>query len=109
MKFSAIFDTLFDSQYLCSEVAGKAKEQYLEFLDTIVLPNQETFLAINIEKDQLDFFLGAHAYEVDRFSALWNVILVFTMFHRQSNFERGFNINDDIVVENLKKESLIAQ
>ena len=109
MKFSAIFDTLFDSQYMRSEDAGKAKEQYLEFLDTTVQSNQETFLAINIEKDQLDAFLDAHAYEVDRFSALWNVIFVFTMFHRQSNFEQGFNINDDIVVENLKKESLIAQ
>ena len=31
------------------------------------------------------------------------------MFHGQSNVERGFNINNDIVVENLKKELLIAQ
>ena len=31
------------------------------------------------------------------------------MFHGQSNVERGFNINNDFLVENLKKESLIAQ
>ena len=37
------------------------------------------------------------------------MIFVFTMFHGQSNVERGFNINNDIVVENLRKESLIAQ
>ena len=37
------------------------------------------------------------------------MIFVFTMFHGQSNVERGFNINNDIVVENLKKELLIAQ
>ena len=97
MKSSAICDTLFDSHYVSSEDADKAKEQYLEFLDTVVLPNRETFLA-------------AHVYRVEKLSALWNVmIFVFTMFHGQSNVERGFNINNDIVVENLRKESLIAQ
>ena len=97
MKSSAICDTLFDSHYVSSEDADKAKEQYLEFLDTVVLPNRETFLA-------------AHVYRVEKLSALWNVmIFVFTMFHGQSNVERGFNINNDIVVEDLRKESLIAQ
>ena len=37
MKSSAICDTLFDSHYVSSEDADKAKEQYLEFLDTVVL------------------------------------------------------------------------
>ena len=75
-----------------------------------MLSNCETFLAFTIEKDRLDTFLATHVYGVEKFSALWNVmIFVCTMFHRQSNVERYFNINDDIVVENLKKESLIAQ
>ena len=110
MIFSAICDTVFDSYYVSSEDADKAKEQYLEFLDTVVLSNQETFLTFKIEKDRLDTFLATHVYGVQKFSALWNLmIFVFTMFYRQSNVEQGFNINDDIVVENLKKESLIAQ
>ena len=109
MKFSAICDTLFDSYYLSSKDVVKAKEQDQEFLDTVALPNQETFPAFNIEKDSLDTFLAAHVYGVQKLFALWNVmIFVFTMFHRQSNVERGLNINDDIAVENLK-ESLIAQ
>ena len=51
MKFSAICDTLFDSYYMSSEDIDKAKEQYHEFLDTVALPNPETFPAFNIEKD----------------------------------------------------------
>ena len=51
MKFSAICNTLFHSYYVSSEDTYKAKEQYFEFLDTVVLPNRETFLAVNIEKD----------------------------------------------------------
>ena len=88
MKFSAICDTPFDSHYMSSEDGDKAKEQYLEFLDTVLLPNRETFLAFNIEKNRLYTFLTAHVYGVEKFSALWNVmIFVFTMFHGQSNVE----------------------
>ena len=88
MKFSAICDTLFDSHYVSSEDGDKAKEQYLEFLDTVVLSDRETFLAFNIEKDRLDTFLTAHVYGVEKFSALWNVmIFVFAMFHGKSNVE----------------------
>ena len=107
MKFSAICHTLFDSHYVSSEDADKVKEQYLEFLDTVVLPNRETFLAFNIEKERLDTFLAAR---VEKVSTLSNVmIFVLTMFHGQSNVDRGFNINDGIVVDNLEKASLIAQ
>ena len=110
MKFSAVCNTLFDSHYMSSEDADKAREWYLEFQDTVVLPNWEMFLAFNIEKERLDTFLVARVYRVEKLSALWNVmIFVFTMFQGQSSVERGFNINNDIVVENLNKESLIAQ
>ena len=64
------FTTLFDSHYVSSEDANKAKEQYLEFLYTVVLPNRETFLAFNTEKDRLDTFLAAHGYGVKKFSTL---------------------------------------
>ena len=62
------------------------QKKYLEFLDTVVLSNWETFLAFNIEKDRLDIFLAAHVYGV------------MYMFHGQSNVEQDFNISDDIVV-----------
>ena len=37
------------------------------------------------------------------------MIFVFTLTHGQSQVERGFNINSDIVIENLKPEALCAQ
>ena len=57
INLSAICDTLFVSHYLSSEGTGKAKEQYLKFLDTVVLPNRETSLTFNIEKERLNTFL----------------------------------------------------
>ena len=37
------------------------------------------------------------------------MIFVFTLSHGQSQVEGGFNINDDILVENMHNNSLIAQ
>ena len=37
------------------------------------------------------------------------MIFLFTLSHGQSQVERGFNINDDIMVENLHNGLLIAQ
>jgi len=36
-------------------------------------------------------------------------LVVFTFSHGQSQIERGFNINDDILVTNLSEDSLISQ
>ena len=35
--------------------------------------------------------------------------IVFTLSHGQSQFDRGFNVNKEILVENLKEESLKGQ
>ena len=41
---------------------------------------------------------------------MWKVLIFsFVLSHRQSAIECEFNINDNLLVENLKTESLIAQ
>ena len=37
------------------------------------------------------------------------MIFVFTLFHGQSQVECGFSINNDLLVENLKAESIFAK
>ena len=37
------------------------------------------------------------------------MIFVFTLFYGQSQVERGFSINDDLLEENLKPESICTQ
>ena len=42
--------------------------------------------------------------------SLWKVLIFsFVLSHGQREIERGFNINDNLLVENLKMESLTAQ
>ena len=37
------------------------------------------------------------------------MIFVFTLFHGQNQVEYGFSINNDLLVENLKAESICAK
>ena len=61
-------------------------------------------------KKELMLFLGPYLNKIDAYKHAWTVmIFVFTLSHDQSQVERGFNINDDILVENMHNNSLIAQ
>ena len=106
INFSAICDTLSVSHYLSSEGTGKAKEQYLKFMDTVVLPNRETSLTFNIEKERLNTFLYMESKNFLLCEIWWySFSLCFT--------DRGTLSEASISTlqkeKNLKKESLVAQ
>ena len=43
------------------------------------------------------------------YAKLWEVFqIIFTLSHGQAALERGFLINNELMVENMKAESLIA-
>ena len=57
----------------------------------------------------LDQFLGIFKRN-PKFKDLWKVCtLAFGLFHGQEQTEQGFNVNEDMLVENLKETSLIGQ
>jgi len=44
-----------------------------------------------------------------KYAKLWEVFqTMFTLSHGQAAFEKGFSINNKLMVENMKEESLIA-
>ena len=46
----------------------------------------------------------------EMYTSLWKVIIfVFTLSHGQAQIKRGFNINADLLVENLTSLSIVAQ
>lgn len=61
-------------------------------------------------KGCLDDFYGQWWNKSKTYSSLWKVLIFsFVLSHGQSEIERGLNINDNLLVESLKTESLIAQ
>jgi len=72
--------------------------------------HQEDFKTFDYVKNRLDEFYGQYLDRNIKYTDLWHVMkFVFVLPHGQARVERGFNINDDISVVNLSKESLIAQ
>ena len=58
----------------------------------------------------LDKFWGKFLHKNQQYKSMWKVfIFLFTLSHGQSQVERGFSINKEIVTENLDSSSLSAQ
>ena len=110
IKFYKFYFKQFADKRLTSNESEDAKSQFDDFLSTEVVLNREKFLAFDVIGERLDTFLGLYLHKNTKYASLWKVmIFAFTLTHGQSQVERGFNINSDIVVENLKPESLCAQ
>ena len=63
-----------------------------------------------MKKDGTDLFLGKYLNGNNSNKLVWPLMLsLFTLRYGQSQVERGFNNNANIIVENLHNNSLIAQ
>ena len=61
-------------------------------------------------KERLDVFYHKATGSKEEFKEIWSVFpIVFILSHGNARVESGFSVNADMLVENLKKESLIAR
>ena len=107
--FSLLVNRLHKDKYRSGLESDAAKEQYETFTDSDVKQNLNQFRKFDINKTRLDEFLGAFLIGVPKYKDLWKVcVFIFVLSHGQAPVERGFNINKETEVENLKEESLVA-
>lgn len=67
------------------------------------------FQNFDLKSDRLDRFFSDFIGKNNAYEEVWKVFkLVFVLSHGQSSIERGFSINKQLLVENLKEKSLIA-
>ena len=101
---------MFKAKHLSDDEADQAKDQYEAFVNDEARKFDEDFIAFNKSEDRLDKFFGKWLHRNPKYADLWKVmIFIFTLSHGQAQVERGFNINSEILVENLSSRSLIAQ
>ena len=92
------------------EEADEAKTKYLTFIGTGCVLLKDKFLAFDAANDRVDTFLHTFLHGQRKYSRLWNVCLFpFVLLHGQSAVEREFSVNENVLVENLKYQSLISQ
>ena len=72
--------------------------------------NTEGFLKFDYKKDHLDEFIWPFFMRFTDNKELCTVCkVIFVLSHGQSITERGFSINKEVVVDNMKEKSLISQ
>ena len=87
-------------------------QQFDEFIDTTVAANYSTFKNFKPyeDKSRKDVLLFESMATNQHISSFWRVVKhLLLQSHGQASVERGFSVNRQIEVENLHKESVIAQ
>lgn len=71
---------------------------------------QSSFREFDYKVDRVDSLLFETMSKNKAFSKIWHVVkMLLVLSHGQASMERGFSINKEIIVENQKEHSLIAQ
>lgn len=89
----------------CSE---RAKIQFEIFLEKLKSEYKEHLYSFN-EEIRLDDFYFDILKSRDEFSDFWGVVkIILVLSHGNAAVESGFSINKDMLVENLKEDSLVG-
>lgn len=82
---------------------------YTAFLDTIPVIGSATFSGFSYTEQRLDEFYFNYMSGPE-YSKLFDVVkLLLVLSHGQASVERGFSVNKEVEVENLKMRSIVAQ
>ena len=106
-KFGRVLHKMVDLNQVREQECDALQREYRAFLDEVVAKNNTMFK--ECDKERLDTFLVTFM-KVDTYSKLWAVTKnILILSHGQATVERGFSINSELVVENLKEESVVSQ
>ena len=108
-KFGRVLHKMVDLNQVREQECDALQREYRAFLDEVVAKNNTMFKEYQCDKERLDTFLVTFM-KVDTYSKLWAVTKkILILSHGQATVERGFSINSELVVENLKEESVVSQ
>ena len=80
-----------------------------DFVSSVCVEKKNEFLSFNFVVDRLDTFLGQYLNHNNKYINIWKVcVIVMTLYHGQSDVERVFSVNSEVLVENMKKISLVS-
>ncbi|RXN18476.1 LIM homeobox Lhx6 [Labeo rohita] len=90
----------------CDEIL----REFGHFYDHSLMTASDSFRNFNPESGSLDAFYHEHLSNNAECRHLWEVVkLLLILSHGQASVERGFSVNKEVMVENLKEHSLISQ
>lgn len=97
-----------EAKHLNNTVCDDVMREFREFCDLANL--QTKFRDFDPKAERVDTLLYETMGTNPSFSRLWDVVkVVLVLSHGQASVERGFSINKELIVENQKELSLVAQ
>jgi hypothetical protein len=106
-----LLQLLYEAKRISSVIADKALVQFRSLCEMASSDVwKEDFLAFKKETDRLDDFYFRHVGSISEYESIWSVMkIILILSHGNASVESGFSINGDLLVENLKEESVVAQ
>ena len=110
VKFGNLGDKLYKHGRLGDQESDDAKSQYSNFVEIVTRQNKNEFSNFDYTLTRVDEFFSKYLEGNKRYQKMWKVCkFVFVLSHGQATIERGFNINKDVLVDNMHELSLISQ
>ncbi|TKS78086.1 hypothetical protein D9C73_013088 [Collichthys lucidus] len=99
---------LVEANHIEESICDDVLREFANFCDFAAL--QATFRESDPKTDRVDTLLYETMGTSKSFANVWHVVkMLLVLSHGQASVERGFSINKELVVENQKEASLIAQ
>lgn len=107
-KMKRVLQTLVSANQVQESVCDDVLREYRAFCEfALVTPGFRDF---NPTSDRVDTLFHETMGSTTEYKRLWEVVKVLlVMSHGQASVERGFSINKEVEVENLKQQSLVGQ
>ncbi|KAK6471317.1 hypothetical protein HHUSO_G29675 [Huso huso] len=110
-KFEKLLQLLLNAKWCTVPQCDLLLSEYKHFLSQMIQHNKAEFLDFvhNGDSCSVDEFLGRFVSGRAEFENLWDLRkCLFTLSHGQAAVEKGYSVNKDMLVENLKERTLIS-
>ena len=109
-NFKRVLHKLVDLHHVNEPDCDLIGWQFAAYMAEVVAQNHSEFKEFSPDADRLDTFFFKNMEGPLHFSKLWPVVKkLLVLSHGQATVERGFSINTQLVVENLKADSIVSQ
>ena len=110
VKFGNIVDKLYEHGRLGDQESDDAKSQYSHFMETVMRQNKNEFSNFDYTLSRVDEFFSKYIEGNKKYEKMWKVFkFIFVLSHGQATIERGFNVNKDVLVDNMQELSMVSQ
>ncbi|MGH0135296.1 UNVERIFIED_CONTAM: hypothetical protein FKN15_000862 [Acipenser sinensis] len=110
-KFEKLLQLLHNAKWCTTTQCDQLLSEYKHFLSQMIQHNKAYFLDFVHKGDscRVDEFLGRFVSGRAEYENSWYLLkCLITLSHGQAAVERGYSVNKDMLVENLKERTLIS-